>query len=232
MIQQGIHKLLQEGEGPEVEFKESYFELSRACFETICGFSNAFPAKLIIEESQVSTENWNRPHGNGLIDPNLFSPFPKNPVIAKFFKEIGWVEELGSGVRNTFKYTSLYSEGKDPVFEEGDVFKCLIPLDGPLSDNSYVNDQDSKYGSNQLGKDKNLINDTVNDTVKLRLARIITLLYKIPGMKKGQLMKEFGLSEITFKRDIQKLKGLVEFRGPQKKGGYYLTKEMEKKLKN
>jgi DeoR/GlpR family transcriptional regulator of sugar metabolism len=45
------------------------------------------------------------------------------------------------------------------------------------------------------------------------------------------LIKEFGISEITFKRDIQKLKGLVEFRGPQKTGSYYLTKEMENKLK-
>ncbi len=62
------------------------------------------------------------------------------------------------------------------------------------------------------------------------LEKIIVLLHQRPGMKKGQLMKEFGLSEITFKRDIQKLKALVEFRGPQKKGGYYLTKKMENKL--
>lgn len=60
-------------------------------------FSNTLPAKFIIEEGRVMTENWNRPHGHGLIDPAVFTPFPKNPVIAKFFKEIGWVDELGSG---------------------------------------------------------------------------------------------------------------------------------------
>lgn len=60
-------------------------------------FTNPFPAKFIIESDQVVTENWNRPHGHGLIDPAVFSPFPKNPVIARFFKEIGWVDELGSG---------------------------------------------------------------------------------------------------------------------------------------
>jgi hypothetical protein len=54
---------------------------------------------------EVFTENGNRPHHNGIIDPSNFSPFPKNPVIAKFFKEIGRVDELGSGVRNAFKYT-------------------------------------------------------------------------------------------------------------------------------
>lgn len=52
-------------------------------------FSNPYPAKFIIEAKQVFTENWNKPHHTGLINPNLFSPFPKNPVIAKFLKEIG-----------------------------------------------------------------------------------------------------------------------------------------------
>lgn len=37
-------------------------------------FMNAFPAKLIIEKDKVYTENWNRPHGMGYIDPaNFFS---------------------------------------------------------------------------------------------------------------------------------------------------------------
>ena len=33
-------------------------------------------------------ENANKTHGNGIIDPENFSPFPKNPTIAKFFKEL------------------------------------------------------------------------------------------------------------------------------------------------
>jgi len=90
-------------------------------------FLNPFPAKLVIEKDRVFAENSNKPHGNGTIDPNNFSPFPKNPTIAKFFKEIGWVEELGSGVRNIYKYNKIYS-GADPTFIEGDVFKTVVPL--------------------------------------------------------------------------------------------------------
>lgn len=90
-------------------------------------FSNPFPAKMIIEKDRVYIENGNKPHGNGIIDPEDFSPYPKNPKIAKFFKEIGWVDELGSGVRNMFKYNKIYS-GADPEFIEGDVFKTIIPL--------------------------------------------------------------------------------------------------------
>jgi ATP-dependent DNA helicase RecG len=90
-------------------------------------FSNPFPAKMVIEKDRVYIENGNKPHGSGIIDPEDFSPFPKNPKIAKFFKEIGWVDELGSGVRNMFKYNKIYS-GADPEFIEGDVFKTIIPL--------------------------------------------------------------------------------------------------------
>ena len=90
-------------------------------------FANPFPAKLVIENDRVFTENSNKPHGNGIIDPEHFSSFPKNPTIAKFFKEIDWVDELGSGVRNTYKYNKLYS-GANPTFIEGDVFKTIIPL--------------------------------------------------------------------------------------------------------
>ena len=90
-------------------------------------FASPFPAKLIIENDRVYIENSNKPYRNGIINPENFSPFPKNPSIAKFFKEIGWVEELGSGVRNIFKYNRIYS-GADPVFIEEDIFKTIIPL--------------------------------------------------------------------------------------------------------
>jgi ATP-dependent DNA helicase RecG len=91
-------------------------------------FANRFPAKLIIEKDRVYTENWNRPHGWGLIDPLNFAPYPKNPVIAKFFREIGRADELGSGVRNLFKYGPEYTHGGIPELIEGDVFKASIPL--------------------------------------------------------------------------------------------------------
>jgi ATP-dependent DNA helicase RecG len=91
-------------------------------------YSNAFPAKLIIEKDRVYTENWSHAHGWGLIDPQHFTPFPKNPTIAKFFKEIGKADELGSGVRNVFRYGPAYAQGALPELVEGDVFKTIIPL--------------------------------------------------------------------------------------------------------
>lgn len=90
-------------------------------------YLNPFPAKFIIEQNRVYAENSNKPHGHGLINPADFSPFPKNPSIAKVFKEIGRADELGSGVRKLFKYGKIYS-GADPRLLEEDVFKVIIPL--------------------------------------------------------------------------------------------------------
>ena len=90
-------------------------------------YSSGFPAKMIIDDEKITIENSNVAHGIGALDLQKFEPFPKNPSISKVFREIGIADELGSGMRNTYKYTQLYS-GKNPIFEEGDIFKTIIPL--------------------------------------------------------------------------------------------------------
>ena len=88
-------------------------------------YGNPYPAKFVIEKNKIYTENSNKPHGHGLIDPYNFSPYPKNPVIARFFKEIGWVDELGSGVRKIHKYAKAYF-GFEPQIIEEDIFKIIF----------------------------------------------------------------------------------------------------------
>ncbi|MCL1803183.1 MAG: putative DNA binding domain-containing protein [Eubacteriaceae bacterium] len=92
-------------------------------------YSKGFPAKIIIESDRIYTENWNRSNRHGRIDPNDFTPEPKNPIIAQFFVNIGRADKLGSGVRNLYKYTKIYSGG-EPELIEGDVFKAIVPLIG------------------------------------------------------------------------------------------------------
>jgi ATP-dependent DNA helicase RecG len=67
-------------------------------------FTNATPARLIIEYGVVKTENANRPHGFGALTLDNFSPYPKNPVIGAFFREIHRADELGSGMRKLMRY--------------------------------------------------------------------------------------------------------------------------------
>jgi ATP-dependent DNA helicase RecG len=99
-------------------------------------YSNAYPAKLIIEKERVVTENGNKARGVGNINLAEFVPYPKNPIIASLFKEIGWAEELGSGVRNIAKYSKIYSD-EPPKFIDGDVFKTIISVDEKLNENEY-----------------------------------------------------------------------------------------------
>ncbi|MDR1070425.1 MAG: putative DNA binding domain-containing protein [Gracilibacteraceae bacterium] len=92
-------------------------------------FSGTFPARIIIGKDSLVAENWNRALHHGRIDPDNFEPYPKNPILARFFVNIGYADTLGSGVRNLMKYTKLYSGG-EPELIEGDIFKTIIPL-GP-----------------------------------------------------------------------------------------------------
>lgn len=90
-------------------------------------YSNGYVAKMVIEKDRILVENGNRAHGIGILDLKTFKPFAKNPPISKIFREIGFADELGSGMRNSYKYTKLYS-GAEPEFIEGDVFEIIIPL--------------------------------------------------------------------------------------------------------
>ena len=89
-------------------------------------YSSPYPAKIIIEKGRILTENANKTYHYGRILATS-TPYPKNPVIAKFFNNIGRADELGSGVRNLYKYTKMYSDG-EPVLFEDDVFKVEVPL--------------------------------------------------------------------------------------------------------
>ena len=78
-----------------------------------------------IEKNKVVFENANIPHAYGELNPSNFTPYPKNPNIAKVFREIGFADELGSGVKNLYKYSKAYG-GSDPAITEGEVFRIVV----------------------------------------------------------------------------------------------------------
>lgn len=63
-----IKHIIQQGEGLNIKFKKSQFELNKDVFDSVHReFGHAYPAKLIIEKDRVVTENWNRAQGIGHI---------------------------------------------------------------------------------------------------------------------------------------------------------------------
>lgn len=95
-------------------------------------FTSSYTAKFVIEKDQMYVENANRAAKEGFITVDNLEPNPKNPIIAAFFRNIGYADQLGSGVRKLFKYSKYYS-GKDPQFVENDIFRIIVPLDDEYS---------------------------------------------------------------------------------------------------
>jgi ATP-dependent DNA helicase RecG len=196
-------------------------------------YTNAQPATFIIYADKVETENANNPHGTGNISIDDFYPFPKNPLIAKFFIQLGRVDELGSGVINVYKFIKEYSGQDNPAFIEGKTFKMSIPLTEEITDGAVVGANDGAID----GAIDRVIDgaiDGVTDGVKGKLTVLLKAIISNEGKRipEYQEITQLG-SERTIERYIQQLResNLIEFKGqsPQT-GGYYLTELLKDKL--
>lgn len=176
-------------------------------------YTNAYPSTLVIYPDRVETKNANNPHGIGPINPQSFAPFPKNPAIAKFFIQLGWVDELGSGVLNVNRFIREYGGAGQPVFIEGDTFETTIPI--PNSENNPI-----PFG-------QSLVNhfEGFSANVQERLIGMVKMIWQNPGHKIQDLSSDFNISERVLKENISFLKkaGIIIYKGSKKTGGYYLT---------
>lgn len=146
-------------------------------------FSSAYPAKVIIEKDWLKTENWCIPRRHGNIMSDEFTPYPKNPLIQQFFANIGRTDTIGSGVRNLYKYTPIYSEGGRPELFEDDVFKISIPL--------------NKIAAKSANESK---------TLSEREQKIYDMICENIHLSVEQVMAELDISRATVFRDYAKIK--------------------------
>lgn len=161
-------------------------------------FSNAYVAKLVIEKNRIYTENANLSHGHGILNLAVFEPFPKNPPISKVFREIGLADELGSGMRNTYKYTKMYSGG-EPQFVEGDVFRITIPLTEVAT---------ATVGPNIITPKNGAISGVLNGAINLSDTeqKLLQFLKDNPRATKPIMASSLGIGDGTVERAIKKLK--------------------------
>lgn len=166
-------------------------------------FTSSYTAKFVIEKKRMYTENASRSAGDGVITPENMEPNPKNPIIASFFRNIGWSDRLGSGVRNLFKYSRYYS-GQEPEFIEGDVFRIIVPLD---EEYSYDSLNKKENGLNGLNKSKELDqSDQLNQNADNLEERLIKLLAEKPDIKTKEIVELLGWSSSQVKYYMKKLK--------------------------
>ncbi len=91
-------------------------------------YNTALASEIIIYNDRVVAKNPNKPRFTGPLDLETFNAEPKNPNIRKFFSELNWADEIGSGVKNITKYLNFYTPGSKPSFIENDPFVTTIPM--------------------------------------------------------------------------------------------------------
>jgi ATP-dependent DNA helicase RecG len=159
----------------------------------------------LISTKTVVTKNWNIPYTMGLITPENLVPHPKNPTIASVFRQLEWVEDLGSGVRNMFHYLPLYVKDKSilPIMEEGDVFRLTV----------------------QYEKERVYHPENINMTVNIKHAdRILEMIGNNPKITAIAIGNELSLSENHVRKILSRLvkSKTIERKGPDKDGEWLI----------
>ena len=171
-------------------------------------YRNAFPAKFIIEVDRIFVENSNKPHGFGAIDLQNFTPYPKNPTIARIFKEIGHADELGSGTRNLIKYGQLYSDQPIELIE-GDIFKTTVHVADQATDQAAMYGTmhaDTKAAVHVTKQDTDQARDQVSDQAEKQR---LTLIYCRVPRSREEIQKYFGMKHRHYFR-VRILNPLIE----------------------
>lgn len=195
-------------------------------------FTSSYPAKFIIERDRMYVENASRSVSNGIITPDNLEPNPKNPIIASFFRNIGYADQLGSGVRNLFKYSRYYS-GKEPEFKEGDIFRIIVPLDAEMDGettqgggqgNAQANN-DTTQGATQAPQ------DTTQGDVELSAIEIgiIDQMRIKPSVSQSKIAENLDCKVDQIKYYVKRLKdkGVLSREGSQQKGHWVVNPDIE-----
>lgn len=187
-------------------------------------YSSPYPAKVIVEKDRILTENANKTYHYGRINADSFTPYPKNPIIANFFNNIGRADELGSGVRNLYKYTKIYANS-EPVLFEDDVFKVEVPLSLIDTDNSKATSSDKVA----ISSDKVAINGDKTTAAILDYQEKIILKYiKDNGsINSSQACEILNLKAARVRRIFVKMinKNLIAAVGNNRNRKYILSKD-------
>jgi ATP-dependent DNA helicase RecG len=163
--------------------------------------------------------------------------------------QLGWVEELGSGVLNVNKYWQEYSNGGKPQFIEGASFKIVLPVSDKFFTGNQDGNQDSNYDvladavNSQIDDGVNDgVNGGVNDGVKegvservrKEIIEIVAIIMINEGLKALDIREKRSKSIRTIERYLKLARqfNLIEFVGAPKTGGYYITKTLKDRIEN
>ena len=174
--------------------------------------------RFIIGRNKITIENANRPYIHGNLKPNDFVPYTKNPTIAKVFKEIGFAEELGSGVRKIMQYSKQYF-GSEPKFDDDYLFTTTITdfkkgFYQKLGLDEQVSEQVSEEAANNYVSEK-----------KSTKEKVLELMKRNPKITIKEIADMLNLTPKSIEWNIKKLKDekIIERIGSNKNGSWKIN---------
>ena len=176
-------------------------------------------SRVIIYKDKMIMENPNSFCTMGYLTVHNYIPVAKNPTLAKFFREIGYADELGSGMKRITENTILYS-GKPPIMEDKEMFRITIPL---TRDRAYDEIELKELVEEEMNGNRNNVNDSVNSDEK----KVLEILEKYPSISSKEISEKTGysLSKVFRIYNQLKEKNFIERKGSDKKGIWIVKKE-------
>jgi len=124
-------------------------------------------------------------------------------------RELGWVEELGSGITNVTRYLPHYSKDAKPSFIEGSMFTTIIPL---------PNIVDNKVRDKMRDKMRDKVRDKILDLIK-----------ENPHITIPQIADKFEKTQSWSEKQIKKLRDedIIERKGSRKTGQWIIKADID-----
>lgn len=173
------------------------------------------------------------PFGTTLADLEAGISTVRNPVIARVLRELGHMEEWGSGYRR-IQADCTATGHPMPTWQELSTVTRIIfhphpdlaPARAAIEQRQSPDppDEGANEGANEGAS---ALDPAVMSGLNERQRWFLQAIIDGNRVRSGAIVREFGVSQITAYRDLTDLRhrGLVRFEGPTKTGSYVLVRE-------
>ena len=216
------------------------WQLFREIIANLCvhtDYSTGYACFYHVFKDRVVTENPTRlspeiPEGK--LTLQQLNNYTKNPLLVRVFRELSWVEDMGSGIRNILRYAPLYFPHYKVEITNGSQFIFSItyietlqgtgqmspetgqmsPETGQMSPEFIISDFVIPTEENKLKYKKSLHKE------HKRQQGIIGLINQNSQITVAEMAEKLDVNERTIHRDIEELTDIVAHVGPTELVGW------------
>lgn len=201
------------------DLRMKLFREIAANLEVHCDYSSGFASFFEIYTDRVVTRNRTRlvqTSRDGIIDIDQLENYTKNPLLVKVFRELGWVEDLGSGTRNIKKYAPLYYKDYEIKIQDEENFVFSITY----SKGNGTMDQEEVKAMSPSSATRRAFPSYLHEAVYVFLKYHQT-------MRVEEVYQEMNMSRRTIFRVVAELRdqGYIENQGERKSPKWVLKNE-------